>query len=77
MKVQSTPACVPTENAQRHVALFFHRVREAIAAKIIVCHLINGKINPADVFSKNWDHHSVWVTSKPLFLERRNYGMFR
>ena len=37
---------------KRHIALFFHRVREAIAAKIIRYHFINGEINPADILSK-------------------------
>lgn len=37
---------------ERHVALSFHRVREAIAAKIISYHFIDGKDNPADVLSK-------------------------
>ena len=44
---------------KRHVALSFHRVREAIAATIISYHFINGKINPADVLSKHWAHHCV------------------
>ena len=42
-----------------HVALSFHRVREAITAKIIACHFINGNINPADMLSKYLVHHRV------------------
>ena len=53
---------------KRHVALSFHRVREAIAAKIIYYHFINGKINPAGILSKNWAHHCVWSTLKPLLF---------
>ena len=34
---------------KRHVALSFHRVREAIAANIISYQFISGKINPADI----------------------------
>ena len=47
--------------------LIFHRVREAIAVKIIAHHLINGKINPEDVLSKHWSHCSVLATLKSLF----------
>ena len=53
---------------KRHAALSFHRVREAIADKIIACHLINGKINPVDVLSKHWAHYSVWPTLKSLLF---------
>ena len=38
---------------KRHTALSFHRVREAIAAKVIQFHHINGDINPADILSKH------------------------
>ena len=41
------------KNHKRHVALFFHRVREAIAAKIISYQFFNGKINPEDLLSKH------------------------
>ena len=37
---------------KRHVALSFHRVREAIAAKIMSYQFISGKINPVDILSK-------------------------
>ena len=46
---------------KRHVALSFHRVREAIAANIINYQFIDGKINPADVLSKHWGHTDVWA----------------
>ena len=47
------------KNHKRHVALYFNRVREAIAAKIITYHFIKGMINPADILSKNWSHTKV------------------
>ena len=67
------------------MVLYFHRVREAIASKIISYHFINGKINPAYVLSKYWDHHSVWATLKPLLFWKRdttecldnNFGVLR
>ena len=39
---------------KRHVALSFHRVREAIIAKIISYNFSNIKINPEDVLSNHW-----------------------
>ena len=53
---------------ERHVALSFHRAREAIAAKIISYHLINVRINPINILIKHWDHRYVWPTSKPLLF---------
>ena len=46
----------------RHVTLCFHRFREAVVAKIISFHFINGKINPADILSKHWYHHCTCPT---------------
>ena len=45
---------------KRHVALSFHRVREAIAARIVGFYHIPGGINPADVLSKHWGFQQVW-----------------
>ena len=59
---------------KRNVALSFHRVREAIAAKIISYHFISGKMNPVDILSKHWDHHCVWPTLKTL-LSWKGYTM--
>ena len=53
---------------KRHVALSFHRVREAIVAKIVGYHFINGNINPADVLSKHWGHSQVWPILQPLLF---------
>ena len=46
----------------------FHRVREAIAAKIVSYHFIKGVINPADILSKHWGHAKIWPTLKPLLF---------
>ena len=51
---------------KRHVALSFHRVREAIASKIVSYHFIKGEINPADILSKHWGHSKIWPTLKPF-----------
>ena len=53
---------------KRHVALSFHRVREAIAAKIISYHFIDGKDNPADVLSKHWAHNDIWPLLKAILF---------
>jgi len=53
---------------KRWVALLCHRVRHAVAAKIINVHHVAGKKNPACVLSEHWDLPSVWNTIKPLLL---------
>ena len=60
-----------TPNAKIHksyVALSFHRVREAIAAKIVSCNFIKGVDNPAEILSKHWSHAKAWTTLKPLLF---------
>ena len=42
-----------------HVALSFHRVREAIAAKIISYHFFRGVINPPEILRKHWGYAKV------------------
>ena len=51
---------------KRHNALSFHRVRWAIAAKVVRFHHIAGVTNPADILSKHWDYSSVWQVLQPL-----------
>ena len=54
---------------KRHTALSFHRVREAVAAKIVAYHYMSGKENPADFVSKNWTHSAVYeMAIKPLMF---------
>jgi hypothetical protein len=53
---------------KRHNALSFHRVREAIAAKIIGFFHIDGKRNPADILSKHWGYGAVWPFMQPLLF---------
>ena len=45
---------------KRHVLLSFHRVREAIAAKILHFIHIPRSINPADILSKRWSYSKIW-----------------
>ena len=44
---------------ERHTALSYNRVREAIAAKINAFIYIPVKINPADILSKHWGYQQV------------------
>jgi hypothetical protein len=53
---------------KRHNALSFHRVREAIAAKIVAFFHIEGKTNPADILSKHWGYSKVWVSLQALLF---------
>ena len=60
---------------KRHNILAYHRVREAIASKIIVYHWIRTGYNVSDMFSKHRDHPSVFnmimkllITTGPITL---------
>jgi hypothetical protein len=55
---------------KRHIALSWHRVRKAIAAKVL--HFIHapGAVNPADVLSKHWGCQATWPQLQaPLFWQ--------
>ncbi len=51
---------------KRHTMLSFHRVREAIASKMIVFTHIPGAMNPADILSKHWARSQVWPMLRVL-----------
>jgi hypothetical protein len=53
---------------KRHTALSFHKVREAIAARMVIFTHIPGALNPADILSKHWDYASVWKLLRPLLF---------
>ena len=53
---------------KRHTALSFHRVREAIASKMLTFTFIPGSINPADILSKHWANHKIWPMLQPLLF---------
>ena len=53
---------------KRHVLLSFHRVREAIAAKILRFIHIRGTDNPADILSKAWGYQQIWQLLRPLLF---------
>ena len=53
---------------KRHVALSYHRVREAIAAKVMRFIHIPGSLNPADILSKHWGYQQVWPLIRPILF---------
>ena len=53
---------------KRHTMLSFHRVREAMASKMLSFIHILGKINPADILSKHWGYSAVWPQLQPLLF---------
>jgi hypothetical protein len=55
---------------KRHHALSYHRVREAIAAKIVGFYWIDGDKNPADILSKHWAFRKVCPMLKALLFWR-------
>ena len=62
-----TSAAIPENNLKkRHVALSYHRVREAIAAGVIKFYHIEGDNNPADVLTKFLPRSKWWPLMKPF-----------
>ena len=51
-----------------HNSLAFHRVREAIAAKLMAFYWIQSAYNLSDMLSKHWDHPTVY----PMILKLPN-----
>ena len=62
-----TSATLPHSTfSKRHNILAFHRVREAIAAKIIHFHWIQYEFNLSDMLSKHWEHNKVFPMIQKL-----------
>jgi Reverse transcriptase (RNA-dependent DNA polymerase) len=53
---------------KRHNALSYHRVREAIVAKILRFIHLEGAENPADVLSKHCGYPQMWPHIQPLLF---------
>jgi len=56
--------------SKRHVALSYHRVREAVAQGTIRFVHIEGRENPADVLTKFLPHTVFWPFIRPLLFWR-------
>ena len=52
---------------KRHNMLSYHRVREAIAGKILEFHWCSSSQNRSDILSKHWDYTKVKGTVRELF----------
>ncbi len=64
-----TSASIPQSKLnKRHVALSYHRVREAISQKVLEFYHIDGKINPADMLSKFAGYQQFWPILRPLLF---------
>ena len=55
-----------------HSILAFHRVREAIAAKLMAFYWIQSAYNLSDMLSKHWDHPTVYPMILKLLITRGN-----
>ena len=68
-----TNATIPHSRlGKRNHALYYHRVREAIAAGFLRFYFIKGEKNPADILSKHWGHAQAWTHIKALLFVRGN-----
>ena len=64
-----TSATLPHSTfSKRHNTLAFHRVREAIAAKIIHFHWIKSEHNLSDMLSKHWEHNKIFPMIQRLLI---------
>ena len=68
-----TSATLPRSTLTKcHNILAFHRVREAIAAKLMAFYWIQSAYNLCDMLSKYWDHPSVFPIILKLLITRGN-----
>ena len=64
-----TSATLPHSTlTKRHKILAVHRVREAIAAKLMAFYWIQSAYNLSDTLSKHWDHPTVYPMILKLLL---------
>ena len=67
-----TSATLPHSTlSKRHNILAFHRVREAIADKIIDFHWIKSEYNLGDMLSKHWEHSKIFPMIQKLLITCR------
>ena len=66
-----TSATLPYSTlTKRHNILAFHRVREAIAAKLMAFYWIQSAYNSSHMLSKHWDHPTVYPVILKLLITR-------
>ena len=68
-----TSATLPHSTlTKHHNILAFHRVRKAIAAKLMAFYWIQSAYNLSDMLSKDWDHPTVYPMILKLLITREN-----
>ena len=68
-----TSATLPDSTlTRRHNILAFHRVREAIAAKLMAFYWIQSAYSLSDMLSKHWDHPTVYPMILKLLITKGN-----
>ena len=68
-----TSATLPHSTlTKRHNILAFHRVREAIATKLMALYWLQSAYNLSDMLSKHWDHSTVYPMILKLLITRAN-----
>ena len=68
-----TSATLPHSTlTKHHNILAFHRVREAIAAKLMAFYWIQSAYNLSDMLSKHWNHPAVYPMILKLLITRGN-----
>ena len=68
-----TDAILPHSTlTKKHNILAFHRVRKAIAAKLMAFYWIQSAYNLSDTLSKYWDHPTVYPMILKLSITRGN-----
>ena len=66
-----TSATLPHSTlTKRHNILAFHRVREAIAAKLMAFYWIKSAYNLSDMLSKHWNHPTVYPMILKLLITK-------
>ena len=53
---------------KHHTMLSFHHVHQAIAHKVLNFFHVDGKINPADILSKDWSYNDIWTMLQLLMF---------
>ena len=68
-----TSATLPHSTSTKgHNILAFHRVMEAIAARLMVFYWIQSAYNLSDMLSRHWDHSTVYPMILKLLITRGN-----
>ena len=64
--------------SKRHNILSYHRVREAIPAKLLAFHWCDSSQNKSDIHRKHWEFSKVfYITSRPLLTSRERSSLIK